>query len=124
MEAHTLRVSIPEARFQPLPSGLKRRLAPTSGFKVRYAAASQQQILLRALGFENGGWHTRLEAVFALYFRFLDAFFASQKTGLSAPIPRPACGSPTGFPEANPQSGDAANPLRGALPVNFESMSL
>jgi hypothetical protein len=28
----------------------------------------------------------------------LGAFFASQKTGLSAPIPRPACGSPAGFP--------------------------
>jgi uncharacterized caspase-like protein len=26
------------------------------------------------------------------------AFFAAQKTGLSAPIPRPACGGPAGFP--------------------------
>jgi hypothetical protein len=41
--------------------------------------------------------HTRPEAVFALYFRFLGAFFASQKTGLSAPIPRPAFGGTAGF---------------------------
>jgi hypothetical protein len=46
--------------------------------------------------------HTRLEAVFALMsglpFRFLGAFFASQKTGLSAAIPRPAYGGTAGFP--------------------------
>jgi hypothetical protein len=28
----------------------------------------------------------------------MGAFFASQKTGLSAPIPRPAYGGPAGFP--------------------------
>jgi hypothetical protein len=31
-----------------------------------------------------------------LFFR--GAFFASQKTGLSAPIPRPCSASPAGFP--------------------------
>jgi hypothetical protein len=48
---------------------------------MRYALAYPKRSLLHALGFEKGGLHTRLEAVFALIsglpFRFLGAFFAS-----------------------------------------------
>jgi hypothetical protein len=51
---------------------------------MRYAPAYRKQPSLRALGFEKCAWHTRLEAVFALYFHHKGAFFASQKTGLSA----------------------------------------
>jgi hypothetical protein len=58
MEAHALRAGIPKAGFTPC---------------------------LRA---DNSAWHTLLEAVFALYFHHKGAFFASQKTGLSAPILR------------------------------------
>jgi hypothetical protein len=62
---------------------------------MRSALAYRKQLSLRALGFENSVLHTRLEAVFALYFCFLGAFFAAlpQKTGLSAPIPQPPAGS-------------------------------
>jgi hypothetical protein len=46
--------------------------------------------------------HTLLVAVIwfdvRFAFSFLGAFFASQKTGLSAPIPRPAYGGTAGFP--------------------------
>jgi hypothetical protein len=49
---------------------------------MRYAPAYPKRPLRRALGFENSALHTRLEAVFALYFHNLGAFFASQKTGL------------------------------------------
>jgi hypothetical protein len=49
---------------------------------MRYAPAYPKLISASALGPENSDWHTRLEAVFALYFKNLGAFFASQKTGL------------------------------------------
>jgi hypothetical protein len=80
--------------------GLKIAPATHQWVKVRYAAAYPKLVSASALGFEKGAWHTRLEAVFALYFHFLGAFFAAepQKTGLSAPIPRPAYGGTAGFP--------------------------
>jgi hypothetical protein len=53
--------------------------------------------LLRALGFENSTWHTRLGTPL-LIVNEMGAFFASQKTGLSAAIPRPAYGGTAGFP--------------------------
>jgi hypothetical protein len=55
---------------------------------MRSAPAYRKRTLLRALGLEKGVWHTRLEAVVALFFHHKGAFFAKQKIGLSAAIPR------------------------------------
>jgi hypothetical protein len=44
---------------------------------MRYAPAYRKHPLLRALGFANSAWHTRLEAVFTLYFHHLVINFKS-----------------------------------------------
>jgi hypothetical protein len=53
---------------------------------MRSALASRERGLLRALGFEKGALHTLLSGGICFDVWFLDAFFASQKTGLSAII--------------------------------------
>jgi hypothetical protein len=47
--SHTLRVSTPEARFQPLPLVRQGRLAyaPASGFHIRSALAPRSGVLLK-----------------------------------------------------------------------------
>jgi hypothetical protein len=45
---------------------------------MRSAPAYRKQASNSALGIEKGALHTRLEVVFALYFRFLSAFFCSK----------------------------------------------
>jgi hypothetical protein len=59
---------------------------------MRSALTYRKQPLLRAFRSENGDWHTRLAGNLLFDIWFLGAFFAAkpQKTGLSAPIPRPA----------------------------------
>jgi hypothetical protein len=52
---------------------------------MRYAPASLKQPSLRALGFENGDWHTRLKACVYFDICFLGAS-PLRGVGLSAPI--------------------------------------
>jgi hypothetical protein len=94
-----------------VPLGRKQRLAYAAvsarqRVYIRSALASRKQPLLRAFSSEKGGSHTRLAGGLCFDIWFLGAFFASQKTGLSAPIPRTAAAVLRDF---------HFNPFRGQL---------